>query len=270
MTAFYAIGGGNWTDATLNGGNGLWNDAADGSGSWGSPATDDDKDINGNAVNWQNDVDGVSFTSNGHIRDSHGGGLLTFGFVSAPGAPFSFGGSVILEASLSLAFATGGQSYALGTSGLWTFACAANWNNASLTITSGGIYLLVNQTNNPSVTQSGGTVLLSPSVTVPPSGFAVVVPDAAQVENGINYGPVSQPVIAGSLTLPAAGNVTVDNGAFGVGGTGTTPTYVEPALNKVQAGYPFGAGGTELTGTLAAGTLPLPLGPLSARRAYRL
>jgi hypothetical protein len=58
--------------------------------------------------------------------------------------------------------------------------------------------------------------------------------------------------VAGNVTLPASTNVLASNGAFGVGGTGSTPTLTLPSASNVRVSNgAYGASGNSITPTLA-------------------
>jgi hypothetical protein len=247
--SWYAIGAGNWTDATLNSGNGLWNSAADGSGSWGTPGGGDTADINGNAVAWQSDVDGTVFDNAAVIVDSHGGGSLTFGFSSSDGN-LAFNASCYLDSTLSaVVFSAGGQTYSV-TGGLLSVACDANWNSATLLLNGGSLYLLANQSALDGVTNGLGAMLVSPEVTFAGTfnnGVVVIVPDAPNVLSGSTYGIGVDANITGTAA-PDPDNMLSGYSFFGVDGD-----VVQPAESTVVAPTTYGPN-SSLTGTASGGS----------------
>ena len=71
---------------------------------------------------------------------------------------------------------------------------------------------------------------------------------------------------AGSLTLPAVGNVLTGSGTYGVAGAGSTPTLTLPAVGNVLIGTTYGNPGSVTTGTrtdcpAANGSAAPPTGP---------
>ncbi len=72
----------------------------------------------------------------------------------------------------------------------------------------------------------------------------LVVPAAADVR----LGTVFDASTTGTLAVPIPGDVEL-----GVATDATTGTLVVPTAGQVKLGVGYGAGGTEFTGTLAAG-----------------
>src|ERR1700733_3931702 len=80
MATWYAQDSENWTNVDSGGpsaGQGIWNSAIDGSGSWGTPAQYDTCDLNGQNPWWDYSLDGITFVDVGLVQDTTTTGTLT-------------------------------------------------------------------------------------------------------------------------------------------------------------------------------------------------
>lgn len=183
----------------------------------------------------------TSSTVTGDIEATSGTGLwlAAGGTTTFDGVPTSSGlGIAINMASTQTLIWTGTRAIA---SDCYIIQSGGTLNLTNLTLNVTGVFVIHHK--GGAVTTTGTTVVLQST-----AGQAAILGQGVTTAFTLEVtGP----------TLPAAGDVDSTSGTYGYAGSPVTPTCVIPAAADVESGVQYGAGGTEFTGTLPAGTTNL-------------
>lgn len=243
MATWYAQYSTNWTNADPTSGGdpsvtSIWNSAADGSGSWGTPTSSDTADVNGFNVNWDSTGDGGTFANAASIVDGAGGG--TFQPTTA---------AIALGCNLNLQVPDQGSANpGFNSIGGFTFLIN-NTFTGPITLDTGTV---TNNSTIDSVTQSGGTFtnvgVISSSASVSGGTFTndvnALLAGAVSVSGGtFNNNATAHPIGAG-ITLSGG---TFNNAAscylsYGVTFNGTNATLNNSGVIDTTAVTMSGSG----------------------------
>lgn len=237
MATWYAQTTSNWTSDPLSVG-GIWNSAADGSGTYTTTtASGDTCDMNGFVVNWSSDTDGASFANAAILQDSSSSGT------------FLFNGTAALSIACDLTVQDG-FSFLLENNSITLTATAFILNNTKINVGLASVTLYV----------ASGVVFYN-NVTFPAGNLAWAVEiqwNGIIIANGlITSSNVSLTVDAGGVLFVKSGTgwTVTNNGAVqaytspGISGCSPNPICYVPTADKILNTYFAGFGGVYIAGT---------------------